>query len=156
MSIQHNDLEDLISDVFSIDQYKSKIGKDENVVVVAFDVKDADPAKDLSQFLETGHEAIDVDVSPGPGKEGTYKVFVELERNSKLFDSVDKILKDVTRADNLAKDFRFKAFRSGDIPKSWSKDNFDRFVISSSYDYLLANKDEAKNITERIKFLNKY
>ena len=147
MSIQNNDLEDLISPIFSIDQYKSKIGKDENVVVLAFDIKDIDPAKDLSQFLETGHEAIDVDISPGPTKEGTYKVFVEFERNSKLFDSVDKVLKDITRADSLAKDFRFKAFRSGDIPKSWSKDNFDRFVISSSYDYLLANKDDAKNLS---------
>lgn len=156
MSIQNNDLEDLISSVVSIDQYKSKIGKDENVVVIAFDIKDSDPAKDLSQFIETGHECIDVDVSPGPTKEGTYKVFVELERNSKLFDSIDKILKDVTRVDNLAKDFRFKAFKSGDLPKSWSKDNFDRFVISSSYDYLLANNSDAKNITERLKFLNKY
>ena len=53
----------------------------------------------------------------GLTKEGTYKVFVELERNSKLFDSIDKILKDVTRVDNLAKDFRFKAFKSGDLPK---------------------------------------
>ena len=62
MSIQNNDLEDLISSVVSIDQYKSKIGKDENVVVIAFDIKDSDPAKDLSQFIETGHECIDVDV----------------------------------------------------------------------------------------------
>ena len=156
MSIQNNDLEDLVSSIVSIDQYKSKIGKDENEVVVAFDIKDNDPAKDLSQFIETGHECIDVDVSPGPTKEGSYKVFVELERNSKLFDSIDKMLKDITRVDNLAKDFRFKAYKSGDVPKAWSKDNFDWFVISSSYDYLLANKDEAKNITERLKFLNKY
>jgi hypothetical protein len=156
MSIQNNDLEDLVSSIVSIDQYKSKIGKDENVVVIAFYIKDNDPAKDLSQFIETGHECIDVDVSPGPTKDGSYKVFVELERNSKLFDCIDKILKDITRVDNLAKDFRFKAYKSGDVPKAWSKDNFDRFVISSSYDYLLANKDEAKNITERLKFLNKY
>jgi hypothetical protein len=156
MSIQNNDLEDLVSSIFSIDQYKSKIGKDENVVVVAFDIKDSDPAKDLSQFIETGHQSIDVDVSPGPTKEGSYKVFVELERNSKLFDSDDKILKDVSRADNLAKDFRFKAYKSGDVPKAWSKDNIDRLVISSRYDYLLANNSEAKNITERLKFLNKY
>ena len=78
-------------------QYGSEIGKDENVVVVAFDIKDNDPAKDLSQFIETGHECIDVDVSPGPTKEGSYKVFVELERNSKLFDSIDKMLKDIRK-----------------------------------------------------------
>ena len=81
MSIQNNDLIDLIKSTFSVDQYKSKIGDDKNVVVLAFEVKDADPAKDLSQFIETGHDCIDVDVSPGPDKDGNYKVFVELERN---------------------------------------------------------------------------
>lgn len=50
MSIQHNDLVDLINTTFSIDQYKSKVGKDENVVVVAFSVSDKQPADDLSQF----------------------------------------------------------------------------------------------------------
>jgi hypothetical protein len=89
MSIQHNDLVDLIEPIISIDQYKSKVGDDKNIVVVAFSIKDPDPAKDLSQFIETGHETVDVDVSPGPDKDGLYKVFVELERNSKLFDSID-------------------------------------------------------------------
>ncbi|SVC29464.1 uncharacterized protein METZ01_LOCUS282318, partial [marine metagenome] len=62
MSIQNNDLINLIETTFSVDQYKSKVGDDKNIVVVAFDVKDVDPAKDLSQFIETGHDTIDVDV----------------------------------------------------------------------------------------------
>ena len=33
-SIQHNDLKDLINPVISIDQYKSKIGADTNIIVV--------------------------------------------------------------------------------------------------------------------------
>ena len=54
-NIEHNDLKALISDVVSIDQYKSKVAKDNKVVVIAFKIKDKDPAHDLSQFLETGH-----------------------------------------------------------------------------------------------------
>ncbi|MDA9992269.1 hypothetical protein N9E03_01155 [bacterium] len=155
MSIQNNDLIDLIQSTFSVDQYKSKIGDDKNVVVLAFEVKDADPAKDLSQFIETGHDCIDVDVSPGPDKDGNYKVFVELQRNSKLFDSIDNILKDITRIDESANNFMFNAYKS-DMPSNWNRQNFESSVYSSSYDYEMATNPEAQEISERIKFLNKY
>ena len=155
MSIQNNDLINLIETTFSVDQYKSKIGDDKNVVVLAFEVKDPDPAKDLSQFIETGHDTIDVDVSPGPNKNGFYQVFVELERNSKLFDSIDGILRDVTRVDESASSFKFNAYRS-DMPIEWNKQNFESSVHTSSYDYTIATNPEAHAITERIKFLNKY
>lgn len=155
MSIQHNDLIDLIQSTFSVDQYKSKVGDDKNIVVLAFDIKDGDPAKDLSQFIESGHECIDVDVSPGPDKDGNYKVFVELERNSKLFDSIDSILKDITRVDESAKDFMFNAYKS-DMPTKWNRQNFESSVYSNSYDYTIATNPQAQAISERIKFLNKY
>ena len=155
MSIQNNDLIDLIQSTFSVDQYKSKIGDDKNVVVLAFEVKDADPAKDLSQFIETGHDTIDVDVSPGPDKDGNYKVFVELQRNSKLFDAIDNILKDITRIDESANNFMFNAYKS-DMPSNWNRQNFESSVYSSSYDYEMATNPTAQEISERIKFLNKY
>ena len=155
MSIQHNDLVNLIEPVVSIDQFKSKVGDDKNIVVLAFDVKDADPAQDLSQFIETGHDTIDVDVSPGPNKDGFYKVFVELERNSKLFDNIDKILTDVKRVDNDLVAFEFFAYKQ-DASIDWSKENFEKHVYSSSYDYVLATNPEAHAISERMKFLNSY
>jgi hypothetical protein len=155
MSIQNNDLINLIETTFSVDQYKSKVGDDKNIVVVAFDVKDGDPAKDLSQFIETGHDTIDVDVSPGPNKDGNYKVYVELERNSKLFEAIDNILRDITRVDESANSFKFNAYKS-DMPSEWNKENFEASVLSSSYDYTIATNPEAHAISERIKFLNKY
>lgn len=155
MGIQNNDLKDLIQTTFSVDQYKSKVGDDKNVVVVAFDVIDGDPAKDLSQFIESGHDTIDVDVSPGPDKDGHYKVYVELERNSKLFDNINAILQDVTRVDEAAKDFQFNAYKSN-MPAIWNKQNFESAVYTSSYDYTIATNPDAHEISERIKFLNKY
>jgi hypothetical protein len=155
MSIQHNDLEDLIKTTFSIDQFKSKVGKDENVVVVAFSVTDSDPANDLSQFLESGHDSIDVDASSGPDKDGIYKVYVELERNSKLFSCIDSMLRDISKVDNLATNFKFTSYKK-DMPIEWNKDNFEKNVYTSSYDYLIATNPEAHVIAERMKFLNSY
>lgn len=156
-NIKHNDLVDLISDTFSVDQYKSKLGNDENIVVVAFEIADADPAQDLSQFLETGHDAIDVDITPGPDADGRYKVFVEIERNSKLYDNVEKLVNDVKRVDNSLenKEIFFTSYEHKE-PQPWNKENFDASVITSSYDYVIKHKPEAAQIAERIKFLNKY
>lgn len=155
-NIKHNDLVDLIQDIVSIDQYKSKIGDDKNVVVVAFKVLDKDPALDLSQFLETGHmDALDVDVSPGPDEEGKYTVFVEFDRNSKLFDRINSILKDVQRVDNQISTFKFSSYNEP-IPQEWNEENFNTHIISSSYDYEIKNNPDAKVIEQRIKFLNKY
>ena len=94
-------------------------------------------------------------MSPGPNKDGNYKVFVELQRNSKLFDSIDNILKDITRVDESANSFMFNAYKS-DMPSNWNRQNFESSVYSSSYDYEMATNPEAQAISERIKFLNKY
>ena len=126
MSIQNNDLIDLIQSTFSVDQYKSKIGDDKNVVVLAFEVKDADPAKDLSQFIETGHNTIDVDVSPGPNKDGNYKVFVELERNSKLFDSIDNFIMALVDAWDIKSKWGVCPFTTQ--PRAINPSNFLKFL----------------------------
>jgi hypothetical protein len=155
-NIKHNDLNALIQPIVSIDQYKSKIGDDANIVVVAFKVLDIDPAKDLSQFLESGHpSALDVDISPGPDPEGNYTVYVELDRNSRLYDVLEEILTDVQRVDNNIKEFMFTSYKEK-MPKEWSKENFEQSVITSSYDYTVKYNPDAVAISERIKFLNKY
>ena len=46
--LQAGDLEGVVSNKFSIDQFKSKMGEDANIVVLAFTVDSLAPAKDLS------------------------------------------------------------------------------------------------------------
>jgi hypothetical protein len=155
-NIKHNDLVDLIQDIVSIDQYKSKIGDDANIVVVAFKIADKDPAMDLSQYLETGHLAAhDVDLSPGPDAEGNYSVFLEFDRNSRLFDSINGVLEDIKRVDNSISDFKFVSYEEK-TPVEWNQENFNKNVITSSYDYTIKHNPDAVAISERIKFLNKY
>ncbi len=153
--MQNNDLKDHVLATVSIDQFKSKLGKDENVVVVAIQVKDAEPAKDLSLFIEKGHDVVDVDTSPGPDDEGYYKVFVEISRDQKLYTNIEKILNDVKRADNSVDTIMFTSYNVKD-PQPFNKENFSSSVIESSYDYTIATNPEAQAISERIKFLNSY
>mgnify|MGYP003640471459 FL=1 len=162
-SIQHNDLKDLINPVISIDQYKSKIGADTNIIVVGIKVKGDDPSKDLSQFLETGNaDALDVDIGPGPDEDSFYTVFVEFERNSKIFDNIDRVVNDLMQVDDTNTQYTFTSYKN-DMPIDWSKENCEEHIISSSYDYgmkypqsLKESKRADTKIRERIDFLINY
>jgi len=162
-SIQHNDLKDLINPVISIDQYKSKIGADTNIIVVGIKVKGDEPSKDLSQFLETGNSnALDVDIGPGPDEDSFYTVFVEFERNSKIFDNIDRVVSDLMQVDDTTTQYTFTSYKN-DMPIDWSKENCEEHIISSSYDYgmkypqsLKESKCADTKIRERIDFLINY
>ena len=79
--LQAGDLEGVVSPKFSIDQFKSKMGEDKNIMVLAFTVDSLAPAKDLERFAETGYSSIlDADATPGTLADGKHKVFVEFAR----------------------------------------------------------------------------
>ena len=80
--LHKEDLKHMIYDIFEIDSFSSKMGEDQDIVTVSFSMRDKAPAVDLVNFLESGYSFIlDADVTPGEQSDGTYKVFVEMERD---------------------------------------------------------------------------
>lgn len=111
-SLRRDDLKNLVKKVFDIDAYQSKIGDDEDVVVVTFTVDHEDPAKDLENFIEMGYDFVmDADVSPGETDDGTYKVFVELERNRHVAKQILTLLDGIERLTGIP-DMRFRYFKN--------------------------------------------
>ena len=53
-AVSKGQLRNLVDAIVSIDQYKSKIDEDRNMVVLAFEVMNEMAAGDLSNFIETG------------------------------------------------------------------------------------------------------
>lgn len=83
--LRPNDLKGLVSDVFTVDRFKSKMGEDADIVVLGFRVKEKYPAIDLMEFIEKGYKFIlDADISTGEEQDGQYQVFVEMERTPEL------------------------------------------------------------------------
>lgn len=91
--LRYGDLKDFVSELFTVDQYRSKMGEDADIVVLGFRVKEKYPATDLMEFIERGYPFIlDADMSAGEERDGQYQVFVELERTGKLAEQMKELL----------------------------------------------------------------
>lgn len=125
MGLRPDDLKDLVYDIFEIDNFKSKMGDDKDIITISFSVKEREAANDLMNFLEKGYGAVlDADVTPGEQSDGTYKVFVELERNSDAPTSIVEITDGVSKLTGRPKlKFRYhKSFRSHPVSDEMLKE----------------------------------
>jgi len=112
MGLQKNDLHYLVDSIVEIDSYKSKMGDDADIVTLAFSVTGNEPAKDLENFIEKGYPfVLDADVSSGEQSDGTYKVFVEMERNKDVPTNILEILDGVKKLAEL-EDLRFRYYKN--------------------------------------------
>jgi len=102
------DLKRLVNNIFEIDSYASKMGSDQDIVVLSFTVESKDPAEDLVRFCERGFDfVLDADHSPGELDNGKYKVFVEIERNRRVADQIDELLNGIKQLAEID-DFKFR------------------------------------------------
>jgi len=116
--LRRGDLKDSVDPIFTIDQFKSKMGEDKDIIVMRFRVVDKNPAIDVMEFLEKGYPyVLDADISSGEEKDGKYSVFVELERSKSAAGQMKEILGGLSQlCDNQDWKFRFhKDYHSKDF-----------------------------------------
>ena len=112
MTLRAGDLEYLVDRVFEVDAYKSKMGKDENIVVVSFTIGNEQAAKDLVNFIEKGYSfVLDADNTTGEQEDGMYRVYVELERNRHVPEEIIEMLDGIEKLTNRS-DFKFRYHKS--------------------------------------------
>jgi len=106
------DLAHLVSHIFDIDSFKSKIGEDGDMVVLSFTVDDKSPADDLARFLEMGYEfVLDADATNGPMDNGKHKVFVEMKRDRHTPKHITELLDGISRLTDID-NFKFRYYKS--------------------------------------------
>jgi len=111
-SLQAGDLKDLVSHIFEIDNYRSKMGEDRDVVVLSFTVESRHPAEDLVDFVEKGYQfVLDADMTPGELDDGKYRVFVELERNRQVAENICDMLYGIKKLTGID-GFKFRYYKS--------------------------------------------
>ena len=125
----------LLKPTVHIDEFSSKMGDDDDIIVVSFFVRDPTAAKDLMAWFEKGYDfVLDADRSPGEIKPNRYLVYVEIRRRSTAGGNVEQLLNDL----NTLTEFEDSAdwtmhYKDKEIP--FSRDVFDQVVPLSPKAY---------------------
>jgi hypothetical protein len=134
-SLNFKDLEGLLKPTIHVDEFSSKMGDDDDIIVVSFFVRDSQAAKDLMSWFEKGYDfVLDADRSPGEIKPGRYLVYVEIRRRSTAGGNVEQLLNDLNTLTEFEDSSAWTMHYKGkEIP--FSRDAFDAEVPTSPKAY---------------------
>jgi hypothetical protein len=94
--LDYMDMEHQIEPNVSIDEYSAKMGKDSDIVTLAFIVKSEAAGNDLVDWFERGYDwVLDASLSDGELSPGRHLVFVEMKRRTKVPERVVELLDDL-------------------------------------------------------------
>jgi multimeric flavodoxin WrbA len=135
--LEHGDLKRLIHPKLHIDEFKSKMGDDADIIVLSFKTDNKEPAKDLMNFIERGYEWIlDADISAGELEDGEYLVFAELARDMKSAKNIQTLIKDILNlTDQKISEWKFQ-YRKDSSEYDLTVENINRIVPTSPEAYV--------------------
>lgn len=134
-SLGYKDLEGLMKPTIHVDEFSSKMGDDDDIIVVSFFVRDPQAAKDLMNWFERGYDfVLDADKSPGEIKPGRYLVYVEIRRRSTAGANVEQLLNDLNTLTEFEDSSAWTMhYKDKEIP--FTRDTFDATVPLSPKAY---------------------
>ena len=105
--LDYHDLEGIVIPRVTVDEYAAQMGKDSEIVTLAFKVKNKQAGEDLSDWFERGYDfVLDAQVSDGELTSSTYLVFVEMNRRTSVPERIITLLDDLeTLSDISLKDW---------------------------------------------------
>jgi hypothetical protein len=129
------DFEGLMKPTIHVDEFSSKMGDDDDIIVISFFVRDQEAAKDLMSWFEKGYDfVLDADCSPGEIKTNRYLVYVEMRRRSTAGANVEQLLNDLNTLTEFENSSAWSMHYKGkEIP--FSRDEFDATVPLSPRAY---------------------
>jgi hypothetical protein len=134
-SVNYKDMEGLLKPTVHVDEFSSKMGDDDDIIVLSFFVRDESAAKDLMSWFEKGYDfVLDADRSPGEIKPGRFLVYVEIRRRSTAGANAEQLLNDLNTLTEWEDSSAWTMhYRDKEIP--FSRDAFDSTVPLSPRAY---------------------
>jgi hypothetical protein len=132
--LRRADLKDMVDNLFTVDQFQSKMGDDKNTIVLRFRAANKEPAVDLMEFIEKGYNfVLDADTSSGEERDGKYSVFVEVERTKHAPAQIKELMNGLSQLCDCT-DWRFRWYK--DIGgHDFSEDAIAKIVPLTPEDY---------------------
>ena len=152
MTLKHGDLIGMIFNDISVDEFKPKAGTVEDVIVVAFCLRDRAPAEDLNTFIQRSFiDTLDSDVSNGTDQDGHYLLFVEMERNTEFFKNFQALLKDISNLTGHVQ-WKVKTYLSNGKEFDYTDPKLEKYVVLNPKEYITKDKFKMANLKEEIEF----
>lgn len=142
-ALEYKDMDGMMKPTVHVDEFASKMGDDDDIIVVSFFVRSKEAARDLANWFEKGYDwVLDADVSPGEIKPSRYLVYIEMRRRSTAGQKINEVIEDLgTLTEFVASDW---TMHYDDKEYPWSQETFDRVVPLSPKDYR-ARKEQDLN-----------
>ncbi len=130
----YKDLEGILKPTIHIDEFSSKMGDDDDIIVVSFFARDKAAAKDLMNWFEKGYDfVLDADQSPGEIKPNRYLVYVEMRRRRAAPEQINELLGDLGTLTEFGPEDWTMVYKEKTHP--WSEEEFARLVPLSPREY---------------------
>ena len=145
--LEKDDLTRLVYPELHIDEFKSKMGDDADIIVLSFLVDGKEPATDLMNFIERGYDWVfDSDISSGELDDGQYLVFVELERSPAAAAEIYELIENVLNL--TGQKFSDWSFQYRKNPRKFdiTADNFTQHVPLTPDSYIEKFGDEESEV----------
>lgn len=127
-------MQGMLKPTLHVDEFASKMGDDEDIIVLSFFVRSEQAAEDLTNWFEKGYDWIlDADRSPGEITSGRYLVYVEMRRRSRAADQTNTMLDDLGTLTEYNLDNWQMTYRDDTVP--FSRDEFIKRVPLSPKEY---------------------
>lgn len=132
--LEYKDMVGILKSTMHIDEFSSKMGDDDDIIVVSFYVRNKQAAQDLTNWFEKGYDwVLDADISPGEIKPGRFLVYIELRRRSSAGKNLAVAVEDLTSlTEHEPKDW-LMVYK--DIETPFSQEEFDKQVPLSPKQY---------------------
>ena len=132
--LDYKDLVGMMKPTIHIDEFSSKMGDDDEIVVASFFVRDRQAALDLVNWFEKGYDFIlDADMSPGEIKPNRYLVYIEMKRRSTTGARLNEIVEDFNTLTEYAGNQWILHYNGKNYP--WSTDTYNQLVPDSPNEY---------------------
>lgn len=143
MSLKINDLRDLVRTKIHVDEFESKMGKDDDIIVISFKLKYRDPAVDLVNYLEKGYDwVLDADVSTGTVSDGGWIVFIEASRRPSISAKIHSLLDDLkSLTGNDPKSYIYR-YKNDTEYRPFTIEDFENIVPLTPREYRRRNRPQ--------------
>ena len=145
--LEYRDLVGVMKPTLHVDEFASKMGDDDDVIVISFFVRDQQAAKDLMSWFEKGYDFIlDSDRSPGEIKPNRYLVYVEMRRRSAAPDHVQELLQDLETLTEFEPEDWVIHYDGRSVP--WSEEAFGKLVPLTPDAYRATHEGELNDMRD--------